>query len=86
MMDLYPALTCGACVHIIGEDIRLNLPDLNNYFNTQGITHSFITTQVGYQFVTNVENHSLRCFAVGGEKLSALNPPTSFKIVRAARK
>ena len=80
MMDLYPALTCGACVHIIGEDIRLNLPDLNNYFNTQGITHSFITTQVGYQFVTNVENHSLRCFAVGGEKLSALNPPTSFKM------
>ena len=80
MMDLYPALTCGACVHIIGEDIRLNLPDLNDYFNTQGITHSFITTQVGYQFVTNVENHSLRCFAVGGEKLSALNPPTNYKM------
>ncbi|MBO7493556.1 MAG: amino acid adenylation domain-containing protein [Bacteroidales bacterium] len=80
MMDMYPALTCGACVHIIGDDIRLNLPDLNDYFNTQGITHSFITTQVGYQFVTNVENHSLRCFAVGGEKLSALNPPTNYKM------
>ena len=80
MMDMYPALTCGACVHIIGEDIRLNLPDLNDYFNAQGITHSFITTQVGYQFVTNVENHSLRCFAVGGEKLSALNPPTTYKM------
>ena len=80
MMDLYPALTCGACVYIIGEDIRLNLPDLNDYFNQQGITHSFITTQVGYQFATNVENHSLRCFAVGGEKLSALNPPTNYKM------
>ena len=80
MMDLYPALTCGACVHIIGDDIRLNLPDLNDYFNEQGITHSFITTQVGYQFATNVENHSLRCFAVGGEKLSALNPPTNYKM------
>ena len=80
MMDLYPALTCGACIHIIGDDIRLNLPDLNSYFNEQGITHSFITTQVGYQFVTNVENHSLRCFAVGGEKLSALNPPTNYKM------
>ncbi len=80
MMDMYPALTCGACVHIIGDDIRLNLPDLNEYFNTQGITHSFITTQVGYQFATNVENHSLRCFAVGGEKLSALNPPTNYKM------
>ena len=80
MMDMYPALTCGACVYIIGDDIRLNLPDLNDYFNQQGITHSFITTQVGYQFATNVENHSLRCFAVGGEKLSALNPPTNYKM------
>jgi amino acid adenylation domain-containing protein len=80
MMDLYPALTCGACVYIIGDDIRLNLPDLNDYFNSNNITHSFITTQVGYQFATNVENHSLRCFAVGGEKLSALNPPTNYKM------
>ncbi|MBQ2187944.1 MAG: amino acid adenylation domain-containing protein [Bacteroidales bacterium] len=75
MMDMYPALTCGTCVHIIGDDIRLNLPDLNEYFNKNDITHSFMTTQVGFQFATNVDNHSLRCFAVGGEKLAALNPP-----------
>ena len=80
MMDMYPAITCGACVHIIGEDIRLNLPDLNDYFNKNGITHSFITTQVGYQFATNVDNHSLRCFSVGGEKLSALQPPKNYKM------
>ena len=80
MMDLYAPLTCGACVHIIGDDIRLNLPDLNDYFNREGITHSFITTQVGYQFATNVENHSLRYLSVGGEKLSALNPPTNYKM------
>ena len=78
MMDMYPALTCGACVHIIGDDIRLNLPDLNDYFNANNITHSFITTQVGYQFATNVDNHSLRHFSVGGEKLSALNPPKNY--------
>ena len=80
MMDLYAPLTCGACVYIIGDDIRLNLPDLNDYFNREGITHSFITTQVGYQFATNVENHSLRYLSVGGEKLSALNPPTNYKM------
>ena len=78
MMDMYPALTCGATVYIIGEDIRLNLPDLNDYFNANNITHSFITTQVGYQFATNVDNHSLRHFSVGGEKLSALNPPKNY--------
>ncbi|MBP5277349.1 MAG: amino acid adenylation domain-containing protein, partial [Prevotella sp.] len=80
MMDIYPAVTCGATVYIVGEDIRLNLPDLNNYFNDNGITHSFMTTQVGFQFATNVDNHSLRCFAVGGEKLSALNPPQHYKM------
>ncbi len=80
MMDMYPAITCSACVHIIGDDIRLNLPDLNDYFNKNGITHSFITTQVGYQFATNVDNHSLRYFSVGGEKLSALQPPKNYKM------
>ncbi len=80
MMDIYPAVTCGACVYIIGEDIRLNLPDLNIYFEENQITHSFITTQVGYQFATNTDNHSLRFFAVGGEKLSSLNPPTNYKM------
>ena len=80
MMDVYPALTCGATVYIIGEDIRLDLPGVNDYFNREGITHSFITTQVGYQFATNVANHSLRHFSVGGEKLSALQPPTSYQM------
>ena len=59
MMDMYSALTCGAAVYIIGEDIRLNLPDLNDYFNREGITHSFMTTQVGCQFAMNFDNHSL---------------------------
>jgi len=49
---------------------------LNEYFNKNDITHSFMTTQVGFQFATNVDNHSLRCFAVGGEKLAALTPPS----------
>ncbi len=78
MMDLWPALTSGACVDIISEDLRLNLPELNTYFERHGVTHSFITTQVGYQFAVNVNNHSLRHFLVGGEKLSSLNPPTSY--------
>jgi len=76
MMDLYPALTTGAAVYIISEEMRLNLPDLNRYFDEQGITHSFMTTQVGFQFATNVKNHSLRHLSVGGEALAALTPPS----------
>ncbi|MBR5906542.1 MAG: amino acid adenylation domain-containing protein [Bacteroidales bacterium] len=80
MMDLYPALTTGAAVYIIGDDIRLNLPDLNDYFNQEGITHSFMTTQVGCQFAINCDNHSLRHLSVGGEKVLPLDPPKNYRM------
>ena len=83
MMDMYPALTCGATVYIIGEDIRLNLPDLNTYFNDNNITHSFMTTQVGCQFATNFDNHSLLHLSVGGEKILPLTPPTAYQLHNA---
>ncbi len=80
MMDLYPALTTGATVVVVGDDIRLNLPDLNAYFNEEGVTHSFMTTQVGCQFAMNCDNHSLQHLSVGGEKLLPLEPPTAYKM------
>ena len=79
MMDMYPALTCGASVHIIPEEIRLDLIALNDYFELNHITHSFMTTQVGYQFATSIENHSLLYLSTGGEKLASLTPPTGYK-------
>ena len=78
MMDLYPALTTGACVHIIPEELRLDLVALNEYFERNGITHSFMTTQVGYQFATSIENHSLLHLSTGGEKLATLTPPKGY--------
>ena len=80
MMDMYPALTTGAAVVIVGDDIRLNLPDLNIYFNEEGVTHSFMTTQVGCQFAMNCDNHSLRHLSVGGEKILPLTPPTAYQL------
>ena len=79
MMDMYPALTCGASVHIIPEEIRLDLIALNDYFEQNHITHSFMTTQVGYQFATSIENYSLLYLSTGGEKLASLTPPTGYK-------
>ncbi len=78
MMDMYPALTRGAAVCIIPEDLRLNLPDMNTYFNEEGITHSFMTTQVGCQFAMNCDNKSLKHLSVGGEKVLPITPPTSY--------
>ena len=80
MMDLYPALTCGACVHIVSEELRLDLVALNNYFETNHITHAFMTTQVGYQFAKSIDNHSLLHLSVGGEKLATLQPPTRYQM------
>jgi len=37
-----------------------------------------MTTQVGYQFATSIENHSLKFLSTGGEKLASLTPPTGF--------
>ena len=81
MMDMYPALTCGATLHIVPEELRLDLIALNDYFEQNQITHSFMTTQVGYQFASNIENHCLKFLSTGGEKLASLTPPKSFKFV-----
>ena len=81
MMDMYPALTCGATVYIVPEELRLDLIALNEYFEQQHITHSFMTTQVGYQFATSIENHSLLYLSTGGEKLASLTPPQNYKFI-----
>ena len=78
MMDMYPALTCGATVHIVPEELRLDLMALNDYFEREHITHSFMTTQVGYQFAKMMDNHSLLHLSTGGEKLASINPPDGY--------
>lgn len=79
MMDLYPTLTSGATLFVIPDEMRLNLVELGEYFNKNQITHSFITTQVGRQFASEIKCDSLKYFAVGGEKLVPMNPPEGYK-------
>ena len=80
MLDLFPALTTGACVYVIPSDMRLDLPMLNNYMEEQGITVAFMTTQVGHLFATTIENHSLRVLTVAGEKLMPMTTPSSYSL------
>ena len=79
MMDLYPALTSGATVYIVPDEMRLNLVELGEYYNKNQITHAFMTTQVGRQFASEIEVKSLKYFAVGGEKLVPMDPPKGYK-------
>ena len=77
---IYPPLTGGATVHIIPEELRLDLVSLNEYLEREHITHTFMTTQVGYQFATNIENHSLMHLSVAGEKLASIAPPQGYQL------
>ena len=77
MMDQYPALTCGACVCIIPEVVRHDLGALDRFITDNGVTHSFMTTQVGVMYARNFpDNPSLKYLSVGGEKLISMPPPS----------
>lgn len=75
MMDIYPALSVGASVYILPDEIRLNLEQMNRYMEENEISVAFLTTRVGHLFVSEIENHSLRLLSVSGEKLSPLRKP-----------
>ena len=80
MMDMYPALTSGAALVIIPEEIRLNLNALNAYMEKNHITHQFMTTQVGRQYAMEASEPYLKHLSVGGEKLAAMTPPGGFAV------
>ncbi|MEG1432197.1 amino acid adenylation domain-containing protein [Eubacterium sp.] len=80
MMDTWPALTRGAAMYIVPEEIRLDLLALNDCFEENGITIAFITTQVGRQFATCIEKTSLRHLSVGGEALVPCEPPVGYHL------
>lgn len=79
MMDMYPALTSGAAVCIVPEDIRLDLVALNDYFKSNGVTLAFMTTQVGVQYLLNIKDSGLRHLSVGGEKLPSVDPASGYE-------
>ncbi|MBO4915626.1 MAG: amino acid adenylation domain-containing protein, partial [Oscillospiraceae bacterium] len=78
MMDMYPALTMGAALCIIPEEIRLDLFALNAYMEKNRVTHQFMTTQVGRLYAMEASEPFLRHLSVGGEKLAAMTPPSGF--------
>ena len=79
MMDMYPALTSGAAVHIIAEEIRLDLLAIKDYFERKKITHSFMTTQVGRQYADLFPDAEYpRYLSVGGEKLVPITSPAGY--------
>ena len=80
VFDVYSAVTSGAELHIIPEDIRLDFPALRDYFNKNGITHAVMTTQIGRQFSQLGGLKTLKHLSVAGEKLTPLDVPDGFAL------
>ena len=77
MMDMWPALTGGAAVCIVDEETRHDLSALDKFLQGSGVTHCFMTTQVGVMYAKNFpDNPVLRYLSVGGEKLVSMDPPS----------
>ncbi|MGG1603778.1 surfactin non-ribosomal peptide synthetase SrfAA [Bacillus subtilis] len=66
--EMFPTWTIGAELHVIEEAIRLDIVRLNDYFETNGVTITFLPTQLAEQFM-ELENTSLRVLLTGGDKL-----------------
>ncbi len=81
LMDLYPALSAGACICIVPERLRLNLSALGKYLEENRVDMAFMTTQVGRQFAVSPFRPScLKSLSVGGERLSPISPPAGLKL------
>ncbi|MCK4259319.1 MAG: amino acid adenylation domain-containing protein [Halanaerobiales bacterium] len=66
--EMWPYLTIGASVYIIDNDIRLQIEKLNQYYNQNNITISFLPTQICERFIEQ-NNTSLRFLLTGGDRL-----------------
>lgn len=78
--EIFPYLISGATIYIIGEDIKLDICELDKFYKENGITISFLPTQAGEQFANIHTGNSLRALLVGGDKLKAYNQ-NNFAIV-----
>jgi tyrocidine synthetase-3 len=73
--EIFPYLQAGAALHVIDERIRLDLAELNRYFEAHGISISFLPTQICEAFM-ELQNHSLRVLLTGGDRLRRVRPQT----------
>ncbi|PLC14749.1 non-ribosomal peptide synthetase [Bacillus paralicheniformis] len=77
--EMFPYWIAGAELHIIDEAIRMDITHLNQYFEENKITITFLPTQLCEQFM-ELDNQSLRVLLTGGDKLKRI-AKRSYKLV-----
>lgn len=81
LMDMYTVLSSGGELHILDEELRLDLSAIDEYFIKNKINFSFMTTQVGRAFAEMTECKTLKYLLTGGEKLVPLEYRGNFDFV-----
>lgn len=71
--DIVSIPASGGTIHVIPEDMRLNLTELDKYLIENKVTLAIMTTQVGRQFALLTKSPYLKYMAVGGEALVPLD-------------
>ncbi len=66
--EIFPALACGAALHVVPEALRLDIAGLHAWFEQQRITHAFLPTPVCEQFQKR-DNATLKVLLTGGDTL-----------------
>jgi bacitracin synthase 3 len=71
--EIFPYLMAGAELHVMDDEIKMEMSRLNDYFERNQITIAFLPTQICEQFMA-LDNLSLRILLTGGDKLKTYIP------------
>lgn len=66
--EIFPYLYSGASVYFVKDEDRYEVQNLNSSFERNGITITFLPTQIGEKF-SLLKNNSLKALLVGGDRL-----------------
>lgn len=71
--EIFPYLVSGAALYVVPAEARLDMQQLTALYEANGISISFLPTQIAEQFMS-VSNASLRYLLTGGDKLNNFTP------------
>jgi natural product biosynthesis luciferase-like monooxygenase protein/amino acid adenylation domain-containing protein len=77
LAEIYPALTAGATVHLVPDEVRADPVVLADWWAEHRITTAFLTTPVAELLFTRRQAVAVRTLVVGGSRLRR-RPPAGF--------
>ena len=79
--DMYPALTTGAGIVVIPEEMKLDLPALAETVRREKICLMDLPSRVGRQFALTMYCPDLKYVVVGGERLIPFRPVYPYTVI-----